>query len=305
MQPAFFRIQAIPSTSKLPGTCSVFNNDLIFCPCSWQSKVAVPLVSYILTSFLYSIILGDKIYLYNEAAGEGQWISIESGGPGTETFREGFFAPGEDLELPKTAQCDVAPEVINNPLSTHCSFSGEDVDTEDISFETLSGDVWIAEEGNYIIKYVLDATNYQAKDEDTGLFDVGDVHFEYDLMDINSNFTITPPVEAVNAESLDFGNLGGGDDANDTPELPIIDGAEELFSMSGLITDYINADVASVVDFSRQSLPAEGWAEDTNTAYVDETTGLLSFTKGGQALTITLNTEGDGRVNVGLIVTGQ
>jgi hypothetical protein len=250
--------------------------------------------------------VSDKIYLYNEAAGEGQWISMESGAPGSETFRQGFFAPDEDLEIPKTARCDIAPEIINNISATHCSFSGEDVETNEVSFESLSGDVWIAEEGNYIIKYVLNATGYQAQGEEAGLFDVGTVHFEYDLTDINANFTITPPNEAVNAESLDFGNLGdGGDEANETPDLPIIDGAEELFSMSGLITYYINSDVASVVEFYRQSLPAQGWAEDANNAFVDETTGLLSFTKDNQALTITLNTEPDGRVNVGLIVTGQ
>ena len=84
----------------------------------------------------------------------------------------------------------------------------------------------------------------------------------------------------------------------------MLDDAEELYSMSGLTTYYTNAEVAAVVDFYRQLLPANGWQEDENGAFVDETTGLLSFVKEGQALTITMSKENE-RTTVGLIVTGQ
>lgn len=248
--------------------------------------------------------VGDKIYLYNEAAGEGQWLAMESGGPGSETFREGFFTPDKDLELPQTVQCSATPEVVNNVSATHCTFSEKDVHAADASFESLTGNIWIAETDNYIVKYTMEATGYHARAEDQGLFDVGDVIFEYNLMDINADFAITPPAEALNAESLDFGSFGESSDSaeTETPEFPVPDDAEDLFSMAGLTTYYTGASVETVVDFYRQSLVAEGWQEDANGAYVDETTALLSFTKEGQALTITVGKE-DSRTNVGLIVT--
>ena len=247
---------------------------------------------------------GGKIYLYNEARGEGQWISMEGDGASSDAFRIGFFAPDEDLELPKTAVCDTSPEVVNNVSAIHCSFTDSDVESTQVTYESLSGNVWIAEEGSYIVKYNLEAADYQNLQEDDGLFDVGDVFFEYNLMDINAAFPITPPEEALNADGLDFGSLGDSGAETETPELPVLDDAEELYSMSGLTTYYTNAEVAAVVDFYRQLLPANGWQEDENGAFVDETTGLLSFVKEGQALTITMSKENE-RTTVGLIVTGQ
>ncbi len=237
------------------------------------------------------------MYIYNDAMG-GQWISTPSGDD--DTFQQGFFNPGEDLELPQTAVCDSAAEDINGISATHCSFTEDDVESDEATYENLTGDVWVAEDGGYIVKFELTAEGYQSVSQEQGsLFDFGDVSFAYELSDVDGDFTIMPPDEALDAPSFDFGGGGGEEEA--APEFPVLDDAEEVFSVAGITTYYTNSDVATAVDFYRQALPAEGWTEDAEGAFVDETTGLLTFEKEGATLTITLNQEDDGRVNVGLI----
>lgn len=245
--------------------------------------------------------VGGTIYLYN-AAGDDQWVSFP--GTGEAAFTEGFFNPGETLVLPNTAVCDPEPEDINGILATHCFFTEQDVGRDKATYVTLSGDVWVAIDGGYIVRYEIEARGYQPVNQAmTGdLFDSGDVRFEYELSDVNADLTITPPDEALNAQGFDLGT-DAGDGELDTPELPLLEDAEELFSVAGITNYYTNVDVAAAVDFYRQELAVAGWIENVDEAYVDETTGLLSFGKDGTTLIITLDKEADGRVNVGLITS--
>lgn len=250
--------------------------------------------------------VGGTIYMYTEAMGD-QWISMP--GSDDDAFSEGFFAPDEDLELPKTAQCSSELETINNIPTRHCTFSEADVVPDEESYEDLRGDIWLAVDGNYIVKYQLEADGYSSNQGDMeDLFDFGSVSFLYELSEVNAELTITPPEEALNAPSLDFGgDVGdsGGEGDVSTGDLPVLDDAEELFSAAGFVTYYTQSDIAAAVDFYRQELTALGWIEDTDSAYSDETVALLSFEKEGSTLTLTLGKEDDGRVNVGLITAEQ
>jgi len=241
--------------------------------------------------------VGGTMYMYNDVQG-GEWISMPS--TDDSTFSEGFFAPDEDLELPDTALCDSSPEVINGISAVHCTFTEEDVQSEDATFESLIGSVWVAEDGDYIVKYQLDAEGFQSLNGAEGdFFDYGSVSFLYELLEVDTNFEITPPAEAMNAESLDFGNLGLSEDTGD---MPVLDDAEELVSLGGIVTYYTNSDVAAVVDFYRQELPAMGYTEAEDTSFVDEQTALLSFENAeGKTVTLTIGADESGRTNVGII----
>lgn len=237
------------------------------------------------------------IYMYNGGQGGG-WISM----PSTDdlAFNEGFFAPDEDLELPETAICDLSPEMINGISATRCTFTEEDVQSEEATYGSLTGYAWVAEDGEFIVKYQLDAEGYQSLNPGEGdFFDVGSVSFVYELLEVNSDLTISPPEDAMNAESLDFENLGISEDAGD---MPVLDDAEEVIALGGIVTYYTSSDVAAVVDFYRQELPALGWTEAQDLSFIDEQTALLSFeNEEGKSLTLTIGADEDGRVNVGII----
>jgi hypothetical protein len=237
-------------------------------------------------------MMGDTVYMKNAAMGDG-WISF-SGGE-AESFEQGFFAPDEQLEMPDTANCS-GTETVNGVEAKHCSFTEQDITAEDTVIESLQGDVWVAVDGNYIVKYTMTATGYGSGTDEEGLFGFGDVSFEYNLSEANGNFTITLPPEAENAGGIGLGGLGGGSEA-DPGDIPVLDNAEELMSVGGLVSYYTATDVPAVVDYYRQQLPPLGWIENEDQSYSDETTALLNFEKGGQAMMVTVTVE-DGRTNV-------
>jgi hypothetical protein len=235
-------------------------------------------------------MLEDKVYLKNAAMGDS-WISFS--GSEAESFEQGFFAPDEQLELPDTANCS-GTETVNGVEAKHCTFTEKDVAEDDVSIENLQGEVWVAVDGGYIVKYTMAATGYDSGSEEEGLFGFGDVSFEYNLTDANGDFAITLPPEAENAGGVDMGGLGGDADPGD---IPVLDDAEELMAMSGFVSYYTPATVSDVVDYYRQELSALGWAENTDQTFADESTAMLGFEKDGQSMIVTVSLE-DGRTSV-------
>ena len=236
--------------------------------------------------------MGDTVYLKNAAMGDS-WVSFSGGD--AESFEQGFFAPDEQLEMPDTANCS-GTETVNGVEAKHCSFTEQDVADDEVVMESLQGDVWVAVDGGYIVKYTMTATGYGSGTDEEGLFGFGDVSFEYNLTDANGDFTITLPPEAENGGGMDLGGLGDSGDA-DPGDIPVLDDAEELMSMGGLVTYYTAAGVSDVVEYYRQQLPALGWAENTDQGYSDDSTALLNFEKDGQSTMVTVTIE-EGRTNV-------
>lgn len=145
----------------------------------------------------------DTFYLYNSAMGE-QWISM----PNTESeaFTQGFFAPDEDLDLPESANCESEPATINGVLARKCIFDATDLEeTTEATYESIEGEVWLAVDGNYVVKYVANIEGFEPGEMEAGIFDFGSVKMQYELMDANGDFTITLPDEAKQAPSINFG----------------------------------------------------------------------------------------------------
>jgi hypothetical protein len=242
-------------------------------------------------------IMGDTVYMNNAAMGDS-WVSFS--GADADAFEQGFFAPDEQLELPDTVTCASQPETVNGISATHCSFTEKDVLGEEATYDSLQGDVWVAVDGNYIVKYTLKADGYRSSQEGEGLFDFGSVSFEYELKDVNGDFTITLPEEATQGGGTDVGGGTGG--AVGTSDLPVLENAEEVTAMAGFLNYYTSSDISTIIDFYRQELPAIGWQENADQAYVGDDNAMLSFTKEGQTMMLTIVKE-DNRINV--IITTQ
>jgi predicted small lipoprotein YifL len=134
--------------------------------------------------------VGDTFYLYNEAMG-GDWITMPA--INAEAFTKGFFVPHENLKVPVSGDCDPNHEVVNNITVRHCSFTHNDLSPDEGTFASLKGDVWLAVDGNYIVKYLVEAEGYQSSEGKAELFEYGNVNFLYELYDANADFTISPP----------------------------------------------------------------------------------------------------------------
>jgi hypothetical protein len=250
------------------------------------------------TNALDVYMMGDTVYMKNAAMGDS-WVSFS--GSDADAFKQGFFAPDKQLELPGTVTCASQPETVNGISATHCSFTEKDVLGEEATYDSLQGDVWVAVDGNYIVKYTLKAEGYRpVKEDEKGLFDFGSVSFEYELKDVDGDFTITLPEEATQAGGTDVGGGAGG--AVGTSDFPVLENAEEVTSMAGFLNYYTSSDIPDVIDFYRQELPANGWQENADQAYIGDENAMLSFTQEGKTMMLTIVKE-DNRINV--IITTQ
>ena len=226
---------------------------------------------------------------------DGSWISFPMGEE--DAFSEGFFDPAETLDLPKKGRRSQEPETINGIPSHHYSFTEEDVPDEEFEFENLQGDIWIAVDGGYVVKYEISATG-QTKGDMEDLFQAGSMNIRYELLEVNTDFTITLPEEAQNVQIPGMGSSAEGGAGAD---LPVFDDAEEVTSIAGFLNYYTQSDIDTLVKFYREELDAQGWQEEADGAFIDETTALLSFAKEGQTLMVTMSKEDDGRTNVSVI----
>jgi len=323
-----------------------------------------------------------------------------------------FISPEQMVPVPDTATCDPEPEEVNGISAIHCIFTEQDNVAHSLDAATIQGDIWIAQEGNYVVKYNLEAQNVNLK----GKFNQGFSQFEtygigYELSDINADISITLPPEAEGTQIIDVsdstggssglnvppsaevfldspsglnyfstaslqtlvdfhredltaagwqedptesfvdehsallvfenetgimrvfiyrdidggyfvsitlpfeppditgggsgdtgdGSTGSGGGAEASSDMPVLDDATDLFSTGQVTTYYTALDVAAVVEFYRAELPALGWTEDTGTSFSNESTALLNFNKDGATLTLAVNQEEEGRVNVSMI----
>lgn len=185
--------------------------------------------------------------------------------------RSQFSNPGLYAPLPESAACNAQPETVNGVPAIHCAFTEQDKVANALEgAETIVGDVWIAENGNYVVKYQLDARNLQLKGLFSGFTEFETYKINYDLLDIN-NVTVQLPAEAQGTQPLpNFPTQGESGLA--APE-----GAQIFVDSFAGLNYFSTADLNSIVDFHRQSLPAAGWREVPEEGYVDEEYALLIF----------------------------
>ncbi len=247
-------------------------------------------------------MLGDQVYLKNAAMGQ-DWIAFS--GDQAQSFQQGFFAPDKQLTMPDTANCDDQPQTVNGIAATHCAFTEKDVPTKEATFDRLQGEVWVAVEGKYIVKYVIKAEGYRPAKKEAGvMFDFGNISMVYELQALNQGVTITLPDAAKNAKPMQIpGKAGQSDSGAATAggDIPKLDDAQNVVSAGGMLNYSTASNVTAVVDFYRQKLSAAGWKEDTSQTFKDDNTALLSFAKNGKTLMMTATKQGS-RTNVVIVV---
>lgn len=242
--------------------------------------------------------MGDTVYMYNNAMG-GQWVSMPGG---DDVFGQGFFAPDENLEVPETANCASGTETVNGIEAQICTFDATDLEgLSDATFDKADGKIWLAQDGGYVVKYEVAMEGYKPTDADQqGLFEFGDVSLKYELLEVDSDVVIELPAEAKNAQSLDFGGMSGGADPA-SADVPVLDDAEQLFTAAGVTTYSSASSIDAAVEFYRQALTEEGWAEDDGGALITDSSALLSFEKDGSTLTVSISQAEGGKISISVI----
>ncbi len=185
-----------------------------------------------------------------------------------------FFKPSDIVGGLKQARLAGKGETVNDVVSDHYTF-----DQNAISFATFAsakGDVWLAQDGGFLVKYVGTATGKE--NILSGKAAEGTFTWEYNVEDANKVASIELPKECA-------GQKPAGD-------IPMPENAADKSSFGKMQTFKSPDAPADVAAFYKKAMAGQGWtAGDANAMGELQT---LEFTKDGRKLTITITKEEGG-----------
>ena len=215
-------------------------------------------------------MVGGSTYIYSpDGQSEQKCIGMTSDqssqSPGE------LFKPSDIVGGLRQAKLAGKGETVNGVKADHYTFDQSDVTFG--TFATAKGDVWVAQDGGFMVKYVGTATgkgNMLAAKSGEGTFT-----WEYNVEDANKVEAIDLPKECAGQQPAD--------------DIPTPENATEKASFGKMLT-FKSADApADVAAFYKKALPAQGWqAGETNDLGEMQT---LIFTKDSRKLTVTIMKE--------------
>jgi hypothetical protein len=261
------------------------------------------------------IQVGGKSYLYDES--QGGWLAMAYEDTASMTLDViGLFMQELDSMLTdEDFQVVAAHETVNGVDCVHRHAKVQDVSTEmgtsDIQFTDGDVDLWVANEGDYLIRLVMNATGSDAEGQPA------EAKFDMELFDVNKPVTVTPPPEDEIVQDLTI------DLPAITPEPGSSEGIartlprpEDAESMTEALPDQAQAMVQgedfdmyrtqlSVEDakqFFLTAYPQQGWTKSQD--FSVEGMAMLTFTKEGQTASVLVLTDSSGGGNI-VVVTVQ
>lgn len=157
--------------------------------------------------------------------------------------------------------------------------------------DQLEGDVYIAKDGGYLVRLVMQGTGNMADVLDTTVNTTGEIVVELNLTEVNEPITVEIPEACT----------GSGADA----EYPILEDATELATMSGLVSYQTVTAVADVIAFYEEQMANDGWTKNADESFQMEDTAILVYTKDGQTVNITIGADPDTGGTFVLIIADQ
>ena len=182
---------------------------------------------------------------------------------------------------------DAGPDTVIDVPSNHYSFDEHALGLADLA--KAKGELWVAADGGYLVKYVLTTTG--AADY-FGAGTDGTLNWDYELTQVNQPAPFTLPADCP-AGLVTAPRLPDAANVQDQPGLLAYDSATSL---------------ADAVTFYQDQLPPLGWALTGDPVAVadlpaDQTTVILDFTQADQTLTV-IFTKSDAGTQVRLAQAG-
>jgi hypothetical protein len=215
-----------------------------------------------------SVQIGDQQYI---VFGEGQCISTSASEE--DPIDMEMFQIDDAIGGLESASRVLPDEMVNDILCRHYVFDETSLGWG--TFSSAEGEVWVAVDGGYVVKYTL-----QAEGQNPVTNEEGTLEWSYDISDVNQSILIEPPAGCEATES----------------EFPIMPDATNQSSMGGLITYESASSFDDVLSFYQEQMPANGWS-DSGDSFVSSGSAMLSYTKDGRTATVAL-TDSEGTISV-------
>jgi hypothetical protein len=157
-----------------------------------------------------------------------------------------------------------SPEERNGLSTLHAVLDARAVGAS--SEARVKGEMWVAEEGGYIVRYILEI---DGTPDDWGKGIEGVMRWEYNLDEVGQELGLLPPPGCP---------LGMVD-------APLPDDATGVEAQPGILTLTTGLDVAAAAEFYQDRLPGQGWSE-SDTAFLTPRAARLTFLQPGRQLVI-------------------
>ncbi len=159
---------------------------------------------------------------------------------------------------------------VNGIVTDHYHFDETAIEDNDASLSTVSGDMYIAQQEEFVVRFVIDGQGQIGDFAGEAASDLNTFHMEFNVFDVNSNITIAAPAECSTTSS--------------SSDYPMLDDAFEVTTFAGVITYKTNTAIADAAAFYKDALTAAGWT--VSFEYSDDTTATLMLTKENKTVTV-------------------
>jgi hypothetical protein len=180
-----------------------------------------------------------------------------------------MFDPGSIIGGVRGGQ-RVGNETVNGVPAVHHKIDVTSLET--MGYVNGTGDVWIAEPGDYVVKYTFEATG---KDQFFGsATGEGTIKWVYELMEVNQPINIQPPVDCGGAAE----------------DIPIMADAQDQSALGPTTLYSTLSKFEDVVTFYEKEMQAKGWTEKGSGMSV-EGMSSKSYTKDGRTVTVMITAD--------------
>ncbi len=225
---------------------------------------------------------GDCIYSQGSADESADLLEDE------ETPADFFTNPDVQLE-------EAGRETINGFKTTHYNVTLPPEAVQGIAqgeMSNLQSEVWVADAGKYppfVVRWT--ATWDEVRD---GVNGSGSL--EYEVLEVDTDFTISPPEGAESGGESGNGGDTGGQDTGGTAAMPSYPNAQVIASMGGYSMMSTADDPQAVSDYYVSTLPDQGWTLQSNDTLGDM--HIQTWAKEGKTLSITIMPSDDGTTSI-------
>lgn len=176
----------------------------------------------------------------------------------------------------------VGEDNVNGVAVDHYTFDENDVEDTSGELQELEGNVYVAQDGNYVTRMVIEGTgNVDLLDQ--GVDEEGTLVLEYNVTDVGADFEVELPEECENVGT----------------EYPTFEGAADLSSFAGFTSYSVEADLDEVVSFYEEEMAALGYELPEGEQILSEESAILTFTaEEMDPVTVIINEEEEGTVSV-------
>ncbi len=227
-----------------------------------------------------------EIYKIGEWASvnsEGEWITLGRDNAGLFTAMPDIFGGFVDQFVQGQADAqNLGDEDVEGVAATH--YQIEDVaifrqiaqigpDSEEV-IEQVGMDVWVAKEGNYILKYSVQAEASNVKQTDSSGAEVlasQNVNWQYLVYDVNQDFTISLPADAPEPGAISIPGFAEG-------EFPLPEGAKLTANQIGMPQVTGELSQAELTKFYTDAFAAAGWSFTGDFGFYQVSKGEVNFT---------------------------